>query len=306
MSTLTLKGPTWVTVRQYRRTLWLAGAAAGVSLAVIGGLRIWDVIGGTDRGGRGYDLLRGAMTELSQGILALPVLVGMFVAGPMIAREFESGTYRLSLTQSITPVAWLRAKLLTATAASLVATLVLTAAYLIGWQRVAGTYGLHWSQRGPYEATGTVLTAYVLLAVAVGALVGQLIRRTLVAMAVTGGAVGLAQLVLGAFRWDFLAPQTLTGPAHEGAYLLGLPHDDMIMDQGLIRTDGQRLSGYFCYDSDVPGGGCRPDEPISAQYLDHHPFAHFWPTQLVETGILLALAALAVLTAFRVLRARHP
>lgn len=106
MSTLTLKGPHWVTARQYRRTLWLAAAAVGGSLAVIGGLRIWDATQDTelpDRWGRGYDLLRGAMEQFSQGMLALPLLVGAFVAGPLIAREFESGTYKLSLTQSITP-----------------------------------------------------------------------------------------------------------------------------------------------------------------------------------------------------------
>ncbi|MFE5590474.1 ABC transporter permease [Streptomyces sp. NPDC056549] len=309
MSTLTLKGPTWVTVRQYRRTLWVAAAAVGASLAVIGGLRIWDATKDAelpDRWGWGYDLLRGAMEQLSQGMLALPLLVGVFVAGPMIAREFESGTYKLSLTQSITPAAWLRAKFLTATAASLATIVALTGIYLIGWQRVSGSYGLHWAERGPYEATGTVLTAYVLLAVAVGALVGQLIHRTLVAMAVTGGFVGLVMLVLGAFRWDFVPVRTITGRVHEGVYALDVPGSGLLMGQGLIRTDGQRLPGYFCDGSNLPDGSCRSDEAISAQYLDYHPFAHFWPTQLIETGIVLALAALAAFAAFRVLRARHP
>ncbi|WP_369145536.1 ABC transporter permease subunit [Streptomyces sp. R44] len=309
MSALALKGPYWVTARQYRRTLWPAAAAVGVSLVVIGGLRIWDLTKDTelpDRWGRGYDLLRAAMQQFSQGMLVLPLLVGAFVAGPLIAREFESGTYRLSLTQSVTPTAWLRAKLLTATAASLATTLALTAVYLIGWQRVSGTYGLHWAQRGPYEATGTVLTSYVLLAVAVGALVGQLVRRTLVAMAATGGAVGLVLLVLGSFRWDFLPTWTITGPAHQNVHALQQPGSGLPVEQGLITTDGRRLPEYYCYGSDVPGGGCRPDEAISAQYLDYHPFAHFWPTQLIETGIVLALAALAALAAFRVLRTRHP
>ncbi|MFI9117642.1 ABC transporter permease [Streptomyces venezuelae] len=309
MSTLTLKGPHWVTARQYRRTLWLAAVGVGGSLAVIGGLRIWDATQDTelpDRWGRGYDLLRGAMEQFSQGMLALPLLVGAFVAGPLIAREFESGTYKLSLTQSITPTAWLRAKLQTATTAALATTLALTAVFLIGWPRVAGTYGLHWADRGPYEATGTVLTSYVLLAVAVGALVGQLVRRTLVAMAATGGVVGLVLLILGALRWDFLPVRTITGPAHEGVHALVTPGSGLPMGQGLIRADGQRLPGYFCYGSDVPDGSCRPDEAITAQYLDYHPASHFWPTQLIETGIVLALAALAAYVAFRVLRSRHP
>ncbi|SEC89182.1 ABC transporter permease subunit [Streptomyces sp. TLI_105] len=309
MSALALRGPHWVTARQHRRALWLTVAAVAVSLAVIGGLRVWDMSKDAelpDRWGRGYDLLRAAMAQFSQGMLALPLLVGAFVAGPLIAREFESGTYKLSLTQSITPVTWLRTKLLTATAASLATTLALTAVYLIGWQRVSGTYGLHWAERGPYEATGTVLASYVLLAIAVGALVGQLVRRTLVAMAATGGVVGLVMLALGAVRWDFLPVRTITGRAHEGVYALQAPGSGLLVEQGLISTDGQRLPGYFCYDTDVPDGSCRPDEAIGVQYLDYHPFAHFWPTQLIESGILLALAALATYAAFRVLRARLP
>ncbi|MEU6015011.1 hypothetical protein ABZ826_13465 [Streptomyces sp. NPDC047515] len=51
---------------------------------------------------------------------------------------------------------------------------------------------------------------------------------------------------------------------------------------------------------------CLADKDITLRYLvDYHPASHFWPLQLVETGILLALAALAVALAFRVLRRRH-
>ncbi|MFB8081642.1 ABC transporter permease [Streptomyces sp. NPDC056013] len=311
MSTLALKGPYWVTVRQYRRTLWLVGAAVAASLAVIGALRIWEA---QDRASGsfpyehrlGYDMLRGAMEQLSHGMIALPLLVGAFVAGPLIARELESGTYKLSLTQSISPTAWLRSKLATATAVALGATLALLAVYRLGWTQVSGSWGFHWGDSGPYEATGIVLLAYVLFAIAVGALVGQLIRRTLVAVAATGGIVGLALLTLGAFRWDFLSVETITGPAKENTSLLNTPGDGMFVDQGLLGATGERLSGWFCTPDTPPGAACRPDEQVTAQYLDYHPGSHFWPTQLIESGILLALAALALYAAFRVLRTRHP
>ncbi|MFJ8658570.1 hypothetical protein [Streptomyces sp. NPDC093795] len=87
---------------------------------------------------------------------------------------------------------------------------------------------------------------------------------------------------------------------------LHAPENGMLVDQGLITASGQRLPGWFCYSDSVPDGGCRIDEPIAAQYLDYHPETHFWPTQLIETGIVLALAALAAFAAFRVLRAQHP
>ncbi|MFB7397423.1 ABC transporter permease [Streptomyces sp. NPDC056191] len=311
MSTLALKGPYWVAARQYRRTLWLVGAAVAASLAVIGVLRIWEA---QDRASGsfpyedrlGYDMLRGAMEQLSHGMIALPLLVGAFVAGPLIARELESGTYKLSLTQSISPTAWLRSKLATATAVAVGATLALIAVYRLGWTRVSDSWGFHWADLGPYEATGVVLVGYVLFAVAVGALVGQLIHRTMVAMAVTGGIVGLAMLALGAFRWDFLSVETITGPAGENASVVFAPDNGMLVDQGLIGVSGRRLPGWFCSPDSPPGAACRPDEPIAAQYVDYHPQAHFWPTQLIESGILLALAALALYAAFRVLRTRHP
>ncbi|MEV7570409.1 ABC transporter permease [Streptomyces tanashiensis] len=327
MSALALKGPYWVTVRQYRRTLWLAVAAVAVSLAVIGGLRIWDAQT-PDRfyadGGRyaaddnrGYETLRLALEYGGAWLLFLPLLVGAFVAGPLVAREFESGTYKLSLTQSVRPADWLRSKLLTATAVALLTTLALIGVFRIGWSRVSGTYGLSWADRGSYEATGIVLFACVLAAVAVGALVGQLIRRTLVAMAATGLVMGVVMFVLGTFRWSFLAVKTATAPAGP---TLWTPAHALTMDSGLLTSSGVRFDQSVCWDevNRTPGldgmddggmklfGRCLARHDATAQYVDYHPESHFWPTQLIESGILLALAALAAFAAFRVLRARHP
>ncbi|MFF4253995.1 hypothetical protein ACFY1L_22600 [Streptomyces sp. NPDC001663] len=39
----------------------------------------------------------------------------------------------------------------------------------------------------------------------------------------------------------------------------------------------------------------------NGQYANHHPQSHFWPMNLVETGILLTIAALATTAAFLVL-----
>lgn len=328
MSTLTLKGPYWVTVRQYRRTLWLVGAAVAVSLAVIGGLRIWDaqypdtyVQDGFWRpsdDNSGFQMLRFAVEQLGVGMLLLPLLVGAFVAGPLVAREFESGTYKLSLTQSLSPAAWLRAKLLTATAAALLTTLALMGVFLIGWGRVSDTWGITWSERGPYEVTGIALYAYLVAAVAVGALLGQLIRRTLVAMAATGLVMGVLFLALGAFRWSILPVKTVTGPAGP---TLWVPEFGLVMDSGLLTASGARFDDSVCSMQAVDAANaagaapnvwgktydlCLAQNNVTGQYLDYHPQSHFWPTQLIETGIVLALAALAAYAAFRVLRARHP
>ncbi|MEU9864268.1 ABC transporter permease [Streptomyces sp. NPDC047971] len=316
MSAVALKGTPWVTVRQHRRALWATGAAVALSLAVIAGLRLWDAaypdryvenglwVPADDN--HAYGMLRVAMEYAGVGMVLLPLVVGAFVAGPLIARELESGTYRLALTQSVSPAHWLRAKLLTLTVPALAAMLALMAIHRIGWGRVSGTWQLHWSDRGPYEATGIVLVAYVLLAVAVGALLGQLIRRTVVAMAATGLVTGLVLAVLGALRWDFLPVETMTGPARSDSDMLVTPEDSLNMGYGLVDASGARLPGWFCEPDAVPAAACRSDIQVTGQYADYHPAAHFWPTQLIETGIVLALAALALFAAFRVLRARHP
>ncbi|MFF9853692.1 ABC transporter permease [Streptomyces litmocidini] len=326
MSAPALKGPYWVTVRQYRRTLWLAVAAVIVSLAVIGGLRIWDAqtpdqllqdgypIPSDEN--RGFRALEWAMEYAGGGMILLPLLVGAFVAGPLIAREFESGTYKLSLTQSVSPAAWLRAKLLTTTSAVLLATLALTGVFRIGWERAAIFEGGAWDP-GPYVATGVVLFAYLLAAVAVGALLGLLIRRTLVAMAATGLVMGVVLLVLGAYRWSFLPVKTITGPTGP---TLWTPENGLMMDTGLLTASGARFDQSICWDevNRTPGldgmedGGtklfdrCLTRHGATAQYVDYHPSSHYWPTQLIESGILLALTALAAFAAFRVLRARLP
>ncbi|MFF7735945.1 ABC transporter permease [Streptomyces sp. NPDC007984] len=47
-----------------------------------------------------------------------------------------------------------------------------------------------------------------------------------------------------------------------------------------------------------------PTPPGTPSLMHEHPSAHFWPLQLVETGIVLAVAVLATVTAFLVLRRR--
>src|SRR3984957_1528887 len=44
-------------------------------------------------------------------ILAVPALLGIFWGAPLIAREFETGTYRLAWNQSVTRTWWLTVKL---------------------------------------------------------------------------------------------------------------------------------------------------------------------------------------------------
>lgn len=44
---------------------------------------------------------------------------------------------------------------------------------------------------------------------------------------------------------------------------------------------------------------------VTGWYADFHPASHYWPTQLLESGILLALTGALLYAAFRLLRNRR-
>lgn len=309
MSAFTLKGPYWVAARLHRRVLWAVPAVVAAGLAAVVALRAWA--NDPDSATRyivdpnhGYNLLRLCMEFAGTGLLFLPLLTGAFVAGPMLARELESGTWRLALTQSTTPKAWLGSKVLAAAAVSVLGAAALVGVYRLGWTPVAGTYQLHWADRGPYEASGPVLVASCLLGVAVGALVGQLIRRTLTAMAVTGLVTGLALLGLGLVRWSLLPLRTSTLPLDGNINRL-VPPDALMVDSGLFTASGERLPEYACFERTQNLSDCPADMNVTARYAEFHPASHYWPTQLLESAILLALTAVFLYAAFRVLRTRR-
>ncbi|MFF4319102.1 ABC transporter permease subunit [Streptomyces sp. NPDC001568] len=304
MSVLTLKGPHWVTVRQHRRALWALPAAVAACLVAAVALRVLSSPRGTLDPNIWYDLRPSALEGAGRGMLILPVLIAAFVAGPMLARETESGTYRLALTQSTTPKAWLASKVSVAAVVSAACAAAMIGVYRFGWAPVAGAYQLSWADRGTYEATGPVVVAYCLLGVGVGAVVGQWIRRTLPALLVAGAVTGLVVVVFGFLRWSVLTPVTLTTPLTERPET-GVPRSAFLMESGLLKATGERMPEWACTSPSGGLGPCAADLRVTGRYVDYHPYAHYWLTQLIESAAVLTLAALALHAAFRVLRARR-
>ncbi|MET8297655.1 hypothetical protein [Streptomyces sp. NPDC005180] len=286
MSLLGLRGPVRVALGLHRRVLW-----AGLAVVLIGALCLpagrWYVqwlsadfaktgcdvrntVHGCGIQVRGF-LSRGLYVSkmfacVGLGVTALPVLVSAFVAGPLIGRELESHTHRLQWTQSVSPARWLAAKLAVPAAAVL---LVLPAFVLLAaWVR-RGTsdtsYPVLWSSAPVYGMVGPVAVGYALLGIALGAVSALLFGRTLPAMAAAMTATGAVMVTLVQLR-PRLWP-VVTG----------------------------RKPGGDSWQVSVPS------DPIGR----YHPASHFWPLQLVESGILLALATAATLTAFLLLRRRH-
>lgn len=314
MSAIQLRGPARLVVRQQRGALWAACALLVLGTAFVVALRIWVASahencadGDTTRCGDGTYLptyaRSASQTYLSDGgtaLLVFSVLIGVFVAGPLIARELESGTFRFAWAQSVPPARWLAARLAVPAVLATAGTTVLLLVYRWGRSGVrrGSSYELHWSQSGIFPALGPVAVAYALFAVAVGALCAVLVRRTLPAM-------GLTAVVLGVVMYGFGRRRYELWPTVRGLGGKGWDDNSWPIESGMLTSSGKELYWKDCYARNTLSPDCLRDQGGVTDFVDHHPISHFWPLQLVETGILLVLAAAATALAFRVLRRRH-
>lgn len=322
MSALALRGTARIVVRRHRLVLWITGVLALAGIVLMAGAWWWtsrtgDAFAGTGCSvrhtviGCGIDVRHLLSVELHFSrllqyagvvMMLLPALIGLFVAGPMIGRELEDGTYRLSWSQSVTPARWLAAKLAVPAVLTVAGVSVLSAVCAWARSRTRGThYPAQWFEREVYGAMGSVPVGYALLCLALGALAALLIRRALPAMAVTLVAYAAVVLVLNSVRhalWPLRTDTVALGSE--------IPYPSAAADVavGWVTGDGARLDGNTCVEA-TDTTACLARHGATARYVDYHPASHFWPLQLVETALLLALAAGAVALAFRVLRRHH-
>ncbi|MGI5376464.1 ABC transporter permease [Streptomyces sp. CA-251387] len=304
------RGLVWAMLRLHRSALWfwllLVAAGAGALLWAYGpgSDAAWAEYRAMDcdnpNRGMGCDIPGPAFTlydralSVGAGLLNLvPLLTAAWAGGALIGRELESGTARLAWTQSVSPVRWLAAKLAVPAALLVAGTLVLTLLHRLLWSsdaRLRLTFGLReWHEGSTFVANGTLATAYALLGLAVGALVGLLVQRALPALGTALVGLFALRLGFGDLRPHLWPTETVTSEP------MG-----MVTDEGALTSTGARVPIPDC----AGEPGCLAARDITGFYADYHPASHFWPLQLMETGIVLAVAALAVLIAFRLLRRR--
>ncbi|MEV8551418.1 ABC transporter permease [Streptomyces glaucescens] len=308
------RGLTWLMLRLHRSALWfwlmlLATAAAALLWAYGPGAdaardefrRMECGPTGTpslscDYAGPAYQDYDLALA-VGAGLLYLaPLLTAAWAGGALIGRELESGTARLAWTQSVPPARWLAAKLAVPAALIAAGTSALTALHRLVWASDGELREgrREWHHDPSYLANGPLATAHTLLGLAVGVLTGLLVRRALPALAAALAAQLALLWALTSVRPRLWPAETVTGTeGHPGA-------DGMIVEEGVVTAGGERIPDPACLE-DIR---CSAGREITALYQDYHPAGHFWPLQLAETGIVLALGALAVLAAFRLLRHR--
>ncbi len=240
-------------------------------------------------------------------VLVLPLLVGLFWGAPLVAREMESGTFRLAWTQSVTRRRWL----LTKVGVLIAAAILISAAYagLSSW--FSGPFNRATSSRlqpGLFDLQGVVPIAYTVFALALGVAMGAVFRRVLPAMAATLGAFVVVRVLVELLaRPHFLAVRTRTYAALGGGRTFG----DWVVSARIFDSQGRLFSksaditftpqslARWCPGVDqsptafADGGpfkGCV--RSLGLQVTEkYHPASQFWAFQAIESALFLGLAA---------------
>ena len=329
----------WLTWRQHRAEAAVGAAvlaAAIATLVVIGqdAHRLARQLGvpGCAQSGCGS-----ALEELHKhyhwlppvtgSLIAVPLLVGMFWAAPLVSREYETGTHRLVWTQSISRTRWITTKvaIIAAVTACAAAVLGLVAAWALG--PLAPAFGTRFNSTW-YDITGVVPVACMLFAFAAGVAASALTRRTIPAMATTLVVYAAARIPVHFFRkslWPTV-DRTVTYPLSallkdpDGDHPLaaGLSPNDWILSTMRLDPAGRPIGNLnnrgvlITYCPDLPPRGeigagaiqacqAKVNGLTGSEVSRYHPASQFWSIQLVESllfvgvaGVLVAAAILAV------------
>jgi hypothetical protein len=320
----------WLTWRQFRvqaATAVAAVTALAVVLAVTGPRLAELAKLGV---GEVFDRLTPTDVTLFWAGLAVvalvPAVVGAFWGAPLVARELEAGTHRLVWTQSVTRTRWLVTKLAVTALAAALAVGAVTGAVTWWSHPLDGAVG---STRGSlpghltpvsFAMRGVVPVAYAVFAVVLGVTLGAVLRRPIVAMAVTLVLYVVVQVAVPLWvRPHLVAPTTATvtiSPATLDSISIDLSgRTDAITvhtgDRGdwILRNETVDASGHV---ATLPAWltGCTAAPPanvdgaVRAQTVDpcldrltregyaqrvvYQPAGSFWRIQWAETALYLA------------------
>ena len=235
----------------------------------------------------------------------VPALIGAFLGAPVLARELETGTFRYAWTQGFGRWRWTLAKLVGLSLAVIAAAGAISVLFSWYYQPYlgAGNDALSlraWSPLAAYlfDLRGTAFAAWTLVAFAIGALAGALIRQVVPAIATTLAAYAGLVLATGMFlRQHYLAALATSR--------LNVPPSSWIVGQWWTKagkpTVGPWNNPHLC----PPTGTGKSNASFNALMqcfarhgytLWHHyqPASRFWTFQAIESGWLLALSALLI------------
>jgi hypothetical protein len=224
-----------------------------------------------------YRLMQVALPPV---LLVLPALIGAFWGAPLVARELETGTFRLAWTQSVTRNHWLAVKL------GLVGIAAMAIGGLLTWMAdwwASPVDAVDQNRFGVanFSFHGVAPIGYAAFAFALGATAGVLLRRTVAAMAVTG--VGFAAARLAVTYWvrpNLASPvrQSLPLSAYSGpGFVFGEAHGPFYLNVPNIpngfHTPGTGEIALTAPQVNVPNGWVY--STTAADKAGHAPTSHY-------------------------------
>jgi ABC-type transport system involved in multi-copper enzyme maturation permease subunit len=329
---------TWLTWRQFRVQFLVVATvvlAAAIALAATGPglLDDYHQLAGDFIKNLAFERFNPLLYRAGQVLLyAVPPIIGAFWGAPLIARELEAGTHRLAWSQSISRSRWLATKL-AVTGLSAIAITGLLSFAVTWWSdpiddavnagQDSNTY-LPRMFPPTFSARGLVPVGYAAFAFALGVAVGLVVRRTLVALAVTLAVVILVQVVAPSLiRPHLMSPTELNITATQentrGFMLTGVETNPQVR---AMEVASGSVGAWKMYDKTIDKAGnevallpswvikCGPTVPRGAantdadraacfqrladegyhQHVKYLAADRFWALQWREFGLFLLLA----------------
>lgn len=291
---------TWLTWRQHRAAL--IGAAVFVVALGLLMITFWSSVQELNAACGEHDCwigVAGALggqlghidSVLTYGPPVLAGLVAVFWGAPMLSREYEQRTYLVAWGQDVSPERWLgsRAALLTGATLLLAVPLAAVSWLLIGAMRVSGV----WGNVGPYqtlELWPPIQVMHALFGLALGAAVGVLLRRTLLAMGTTLALFVVVRLAIATtvLRW-LPAERMVVGIGDAAA----LPSGAGQVSNGYLDAAGNPITpSVVCGDQQ-----CLTEHGVQHSYVDYQPFDRLgtlkWAEVIAYAVLTVGLAGLA-------------
>jgi hypothetical protein len=308
----------WVTWAQHRREALVSGlilTVAAALLAVTGLIMLADFQSSgaascASAGGRAVSVFNagtscepvlgaffGRWFSLTQtawlALMTLPVLLGVFIAAPLISREFEQRTYLFAWSQSITKLRWAVVKLGLFVTVVLVSAAALTV--LVMWWHSPLDLAGHDGPWAAFDVQGLAPIGYALFALSLGTLAGLVFRRTIPAMALTFFVFVGVRILIAQVRPHFMT--AVTGAAldvKQGSWVLSANYyTDAQGHRVSFEQVNQMVAVYASTDPKTFNGSTVMDylhQQGIRLLTDYQPPDRFWTFQLIEAALFFGLA----------------
>jgi hypothetical protein len=248
-------------------------------------------------------------------LLVSPVLIGMFWGAPLLAREYESGTYRLAWTQSVTRMRWLAVKLGFGALVSVIVVGLLSL-MVTWWWSPLNAVGANPFDPVYFGTRDLTPVGYVAFAFVLGACAGLVMRRTLPAMfTALAGFAAVRYVMNSSVRPYLMTPLhkviaiSPSSPLNMGETPAGfqvsattrglLPGDWVYSSQIVDKVGHPPTTAFLDHACPVTLGGAQVNYASCAtnigakfhQLITYQPESRFWTFQWYETAIFLGLTA---------------